>query len=124
MCSQCGDLYSRAGYKVVEIPLSGPTPATTPVIIKKERPTVTQELAGPSRISEEEDKLKLLQPTPVVKIENVVPKSVNTADTQTEPPEVHTISTQTLRIQELSKIWKTKYASSQGREFQAQKLEW
>lgn len=59
MCSQCGDLYSRAGYKVVEIPLSGPTPAVTPIVIKKERPTVTQELVGPSRISEEEEKSEL-----------------------------------------------------------------
>jgi len=36
MCSQCGDLYSRADYKVVEIPLSGPTPAVTPIVVKKE----------------------------------------------------------------------------------------
>lgn len=120
MCSQCGDLYAWAGYKVVETPLPRPTPASTPVIIKKECPAVTQEPVGPSIIYEEEDKLKLLRPTLVVKIKNVVPKSVNTADTQTEPPEVQTIFTQTLSMQELSKIWKTEYAVSQGRAFQAQ----
>jgi len=114
MCSQCGDLYSRAGYKVVEIPLSRPTTAITFVVIKKERPAVTQEPAGPSRIFKEEEKPQLPQPAPVVKVENFVPKSVNTTFTQTEPLEAQIVSTQTLSIQELSKIWKIKYALSQG----------
>ena len=124
MCSQCGDLYARAGYKAVESPLPGSTPTTTPIIIKKECPAATQEPAGPSRISKEEDNLRPPRPTPVVKIEDVVPKSVNTVDTEIEPPEVQTIFTQTLSMQELSKIWKIEYAASQGWAFQAQKLEW
>jgi len=68
MCSQCGDLYAQVGYKVVETPLPGSSPATTSVIIKKEHPTVTQEPASPSRISEEGDKLKLLRPTQLSKL--------------------------------------------------------
>lgn len=43
MCSECGDLYSRAGYKIVEVPLFGASLVSPPVIVKKEYPTVTQE---------------------------------------------------------------------------------
>ena len=68
MCRQCGDLYSRATYKIIEVPLSGDTPAVTPVVVKKECPAVTQELVGPSKFYEEEEKPKVHRPTPVVKV--------------------------------------------------------
>jgi hypothetical protein len=44
MCYQCGDIYYQAGYKVMQIPMSGvsPTPPTFPV---KEELVVTQEPA-------------------------------------------------------------------------------
>jgi len=50
MCSQCGNIYHKAGYKIVEIPLPGASPSSTSSAIKEERPTVTQEPVGPSKI--------------------------------------------------------------------------
>jgi len=41
MCSQCGDIYDKVGYKVVQIPIPGASPAPTNCPVKKEeRPTV------------------------------------------------------------------------------------
>jgi len=46
MCSQCGDIYDQEGYKVVQIPMPGASPAPTTFEVKKEEhPTVTQEPA-------------------------------------------------------------------------------
>ena len=56
MCSECGDLYTRAGYKIVEVSLSGASPVPSFVIVKKEHPAVTQEPVGSSRILEKETK--------------------------------------------------------------------
>lgn len=53
MCSECGDLYSRAGYKIIKVSLPGSSLVSAPVIVKKEHPTVTQEPAGPSTTFEE-----------------------------------------------------------------------
>ena len=50
MCSECGDIYTQAGYKIIVVPLTG----ASPVIIKKEHLAVTQEPAGSSIILEEE----------------------------------------------------------------------
>jgi hypothetical protein len=51
MCSQCGDIYDQAGYKVVQIPMPGASSAPMTFAVKKEeRPTVTQEPVGPSKI--------------------------------------------------------------------------
>jgi len=83
MCSECGDLYSRAGYKIIEVPLPGSTHVSAPVIVKKERPAVTQEPAGPSKTFEEE--IKPPRPTLVVTDEKLAPKSLKTVCTQTEP---------------------------------------
>jgi len=38
MCSQCGDLYSGDGYRVIKFPLPGPTPTFNPVVVKKVTP--------------------------------------------------------------------------------------
>jgi hypothetical protein len=53
MCSQCGDMYDQEGYKVVQIPMPRASPAPTTFAVKKEeRPTVTQEPVGPSKIKD------------------------------------------------------------------------
>jgi hypothetical protein len=58
MCSQCGDIYNQAGYKVVQIPMPRASPAPTSFAVKKEEcPTVTQELVGPSKIPKNKDNL-------------------------------------------------------------------
>jgi hypothetical protein len=49
MCSQCGDVYYQAGYKVVQIPMLGAPPTPTTFAVKEENPTVTQELVGSSK---------------------------------------------------------------------------
>lgn len=128
MCSECGDLYTRAGYKIVEVPLSGAGPVPSPVIVKKEHPAVTQEPAGSSRILEKETKPPW--PTQIVTEQKPVPKSfttmytqtkpshVSNAYTQTEPSRVSNSYTQTSSLQKLSDTWKTEYELSQGKAFQ------
>ena len=55
MCSQCGDIYYQAGYKVIQIPMPGASPAPMNFAVKEEEhPTVTQELVGPSKIQKNE----------------------------------------------------------------------
>jgi len=122
MCSECGDLYSRAGYKIIKVPLPGSTPVSAPVIVKKERPVVTQEPAGPSKTFEEE--IKPPRPTLVVTDEKLAPKSLKTVCTQTEPRCVSTVSTQTSSFQELRDTWKREYDLSQGKAFQQHKSLW
>ena len=52
MCSECGELYTQAGYKVVQVPMTEanpPPPVATEepaVVVKTEQPAVTQEPAG------------------------------------------------------------------------------
>jgi hypothetical protein len=41
MCSQCGDIYYQASYKVTQIPMPGASPAPTIFAVKEENPTVT-----------------------------------------------------------------------------------
>jgi hypothetical protein len=53
MCSQCGDIYYQAGYKVIQIPMPGASPAPSTFAVKEEHPAVTQEPAGPSKIKTE-----------------------------------------------------------------------
>jgi hypothetical protein len=68
MCCQCGDIYYRARYKVVQVPLPGEAPTPSPFEAKTEpaatqeptgstklktKPAVTQEPAGPSKIKNE-----------------------------------------------------------------------
>jgi hypothetical protein len=73
MCSQCGYIYDQAGYKVVQIPMPGASPAPMTFAVKKEeRPTVTQELVGPSKIPESKDDLQEPWPTATVKSEALV----------------------------------------------------
>jgi hypothetical protein len=53
MCSQCGDIYYQAGYKIIQIPMPGASPAPMTFAVKEENPVVTQEPAGPSKIKNE-----------------------------------------------------------------------
>jgi hypothetical protein len=70
MCSQCGDIYDQAGYKVVQIPMPRASPAPTTFTVKKEEhPTVTQEPVGPSKIPKSKANLQEPRPTATVKSE-------------------------------------------------------
>jgi hypothetical protein len=68
MCCQCGDIYYRAGYKIVQVPVPGAAPTPSPFEAKTERaatqepvgstklttkPAATQEPAGPSKLKTE-----------------------------------------------------------------------
>jgi hypothetical protein len=53
MCSQCGDIYYQAGYKVTQIPMPGASPTPTTFAVKEENPVVTQEPVGPFKIQNE-----------------------------------------------------------------------
>jgi hypothetical protein len=50
MCSQCGDIYYQVGYKVIQIPMLGASPAPSIFAVKEEHPAVTKEPVGPSKI--------------------------------------------------------------------------
>jgi len=54
MCSECGHLYTEAGYQIVQVPMIGGSPQPSPVVIKTEQPVVTQEPASSSRIAEKD----------------------------------------------------------------------
>ena len=41
MCSQCGDIYYQAGYKVIQIPMLGASPTPSTFVVKEEHPDVT-----------------------------------------------------------------------------------
>jgi hypothetical protein len=53
MCSQRGDIYYQAGYKVTQIPMPRACPAPRNFVVKEENPVVTQEPAGPSKVQNE-----------------------------------------------------------------------
>jgi hypothetical protein len=50
MCSQCGDIYYQAGYKVTQIQMLGASPAPSNFAVKEEHPAITQEPIGPPKI--------------------------------------------------------------------------
>jgi hypothetical protein len=96
MCSQCGDIYYQAGYKVTQIPIPG---APSNFVFKEEHPVVTQEPIGPSKIKTE--------PWPATNVEPETPTFVNKTvqtlpiDESTPPNQINTHtfveqSTQTL----------------------------
>jgi hypothetical protein len=99
MCCQCGDIYYRAGYKVVQVPLPGTVPPPFPFEAKiepaatqepagstklKTKPAVTQEPAGPSKIKNEPAATQ--EPAGSSRIKKEVPTVVNKA-VQTVPME-------------------------------------
>jgi hypothetical protein len=99
MCCQCGDIYYRVGYKVVQVPLPGTVPPPSPFEAKTEpaatqepagstklkaKPAVTQEPAGPSKIKNEPAATQ--EPAGSSRIKKEVPTVVNKA-VQTVPME-------------------------------------
>jgi len=130
MCSECGEIYTQAGYKIVKVPMTGASPQPSPVVIKTEQPAVTQEPGGSSRIVEEET--EPLWPTQTITEQKsftdmytqTEPSCINDAYTQTEPPCVSNAYTETFIFQELKDTWKTEYELSQGKAFQQQKSTW
>jgi len=87
MCFQCGDIYYREGYKIIQVPVPGVVPPPSPFEVKpavtqepagpiklKTEPVVTQEPAGPSRIKSEAPTMvnKVVQTLPM---EEVTPPS-------------------------------------------------
>jgi hypothetical protein len=118
MCCQCGDIYYRAGYKIIQVPVPGAVPPPSPFEVKpavtqepagsiklktkpaatqepaglskfKTEPAVTQEPAGPSRIKKE-------APTVVNKAVQTVPMEEVTPPSQANLSTSREQSTQTL----------------------------
>ena len=54
MCSECGELYTQAGYKIVQVPMTTTSSQLSPVMIKTEQPAATQEPAGSPKAVQEE----------------------------------------------------------------------
>jgi hypothetical protein len=120
MCCQCGDIYYRAGYKVVQVPLPGIVPPPFPFEAKTEpaatqepagstkiktKPVVTQEPAGPSKIKNEpaatqepsgSSRIKKEVPTVVNKVVQTVPMEEATPPSQGNLSTSREQSTQTL----------------------------
>ena len=86
-CSQCGNIYQQAGYKIVEIQLPRASPASTSFAIKEEHPIVTQEPAGPSKNFEKEAKPQVPRPTVTVKAEDPVSRPTVTIKAQETLPQ-------------------------------------
>jgi hypothetical protein len=99
MCCQCGDIYYRAGYKIVQVPLPGTVPPPSPFEAKTEpaatqepagstklktKPAATQEPAGPSKIKTEPAVTQ--EPAGPSRIKKELPTVVNRA-VQTVPME-------------------------------------
>jgi hypothetical protein len=104
MCCQCGDIYYRAGYKIIQVPVPGAVPPPSPFEVKPEpvatqepagsiklktKPAATQEPAGPSRIKKE-------APTVVNKAVQTVPIKEVTPPSQVNLSTSKEQSTQTL----------------------------
>ena len=142
MCSQCGNIYYQEGYKVIQIPMPGASPAPTTFAVKEECPAITQELAEPSKIKTEP------WPTTIVKYEAPVfvnkhvqtlpndesapPIQINTHTfveqaTQTLPqPTTCNAETQTQPWDEQAVIqkWKKEYAATQAKSLQEHRQIW
>jgi hypothetical protein len=153
MCCQCGDIYHQAGYKVIQVPVSGATPTPSPFV--KKEPAATQEPAGPSKpktepaaTQEPAGPLKLKTescitreaPTVVNKVVQTMtmeefspPNQTNLStsreqSTQTMPnPTTSHAETQTSQLwDEKAEIqkWKKEYAETQAKNLQVHKQIW
>jgi hypothetical protein len=134
MCCQCGDIYYRAGYKIIQVPLPGIAPPPSPFEAKiKTEPAATQEPAGSSRIKKEVPPVvnKAVQTVPM---EEVTPSSqINLStsreqSTQTMPnPTTFHAETQTSHLwdehAEIQK-WKKEYAETQAQHLQVHRQTW
>jgi hypothetical protein len=129
MCSQCGDIYYQAGYKITQIPIPGAPPAPSTSAVKEEHPVVTQEPAGPPKIKTKPPATNVKSKTPAF-----VNKAIQTVPIEESSPpsqiNIHTFveqSTQTLPHpttcnaktqthpwdeQEIIQKWKKEYAAT------------
>jgi hypothetical protein len=142
MCCQCGDIYYQAGYKVIQVPMPGASPAPSTVAVKEEHPAVTQEPAGPSKIKTEPwpaTNVKTETPAFVNKVvqtlpidEPAPPSQINTQTfveqaTQTLPqPITCNAETQTQPWDEQAIIqkWKKESAATQAKSLQEHRQIW
>jgi hypothetical protein len=104
MCCQCGDIYYRAGYKIIQVPVPGAVPPPSPFEVKpavtqepagsiklKTKPAATQEPAGLSKFKTEPAETQ--QPAGPSRIKKEAPTVVNKA-VQTVPMEEVTPTSQ------------------------------
>jgi hypothetical protein len=131
MCCQCGDIYYRAGYKIVQVPVPGTAPTPSLFEVKTE-PAVTQEPAGPSRIKKEIPTAnKVVQTLPM---EEVTPPSQANLSTSREQytqtllgPTTSDAETQTSHLwdehAEIQKL-KKEYAKTQAQHLQVYRQTW
>jgi hypothetical protein len=131
MCCQCGDIYYRAGYKIVQVPVPGTAPTPSPFEVKTE-PAVTQEPAGLSRIKKEIPTAnKVVQTLPMKEITPPSQANLPTSreqSTQTLPgPTTSDAETQTSHLwdehAEIQK-WKKEYAKTQAQHLQVYRQTW
>jgi hypothetical protein len=148
MCCQCGDIYYRAGYKIIQVPLPGTVPPPSPFAVKTEpaatqepagstklttKPAVTQEPAGPSKIKKEVPTVvnKAVQTTPMEEVTPLSQINLSTSreqSTQTMPnPTTVHAETQTSHLwdehAEIQK-WKKEYAETQAQHLQVHRQTW
>jgi hypothetical protein len=146
MCCQCGNIYYQEGYKIVQVPVPGATPAPFPFEARTE-PAVTQEPAGPSKIktepaeTQEPASPRIWKGIPTDKkdaqtlpTEGLTPPSqINPSTsreqfTQTPPgPTTSDAETQTSHLwdehAEIQK-WKKEYAKTQDQQLQVHRKTW
>ena len=99
MCSQCGDIYYQAGYKITQIPIPGAPPAPSTFVVKEEHPVVTQEPVGPSKIKNEPwpaTNVKFETPTFVNKFVQTLPIDESTPHSEINTHTLVEQATQTL----------------------------
>jgi hypothetical protein len=146
MCCQCGNLYYQAGYKIVQVPVPGAVPTSSPFEVKpavtqepaglrnsKSGPAVTQEPAGSSKIKKEAPTVvnKAVQTLP---IEEVTPPSQGTLSTSKEQstqtlPGPTTVNAQTQTSHQWDEYeeiqrWKKEYAVIQAQKLQVHRQTW
>jgi hypothetical protein len=138
MCCQCGDIYYQAGYKVIQVPVTGapPTPST---FVVKEEPAETQEPAGPPKIKTEPCIATKEAPTFVNKAVQTMPMEEFTPPSQINLPTFMEQSTQTLPHpttcnaetqtqlwdeQAAIQKWKKEYAATQAKSLQVHRQIW
>jgi hypothetical protein len=146
MCCQCGNIYYQAGYKIVQVPVPGATPAPSPFEARTE-PSVTQEPAGPSKIKTEpaetqepaSPRIRKGIPTDKKDVQTLPtegltpPSQINPSTsreqfTQTPPgPTTSDDETQTSHLwdehAEIQK-WKKEYAKTQDQQLQVHRQTW
>jgi hypothetical protein len=133
MCCQCGDIYYRAGYKIIQVPLPGIVPPPSPFEAKiKTEPAATQEPTGSSRFKKEVPPVvnQAVQTVPMKEVTPFSQINLSTSreqSTQTLPnPTTSDADTQTRPWDEHAEIqkWKKEYAETQAQHLQIHRQTW